>query len=366
LIETFRNLAQKIQPLRKSLKNKMKIPNPQIDSFLQRVAQEKIAGCLVYGPEISVVDYRFNLIAKKIAPDLSDPFLVTNISKERLSEDKAILSDEFFSLSMLGGRKLILIKGADIAAGTALKSLFEEKDFAKKSDNFILINGGDLDKSSALRKSAEDNPYFAAIPCYEDDERTIKSFISSQLSARQIKAKSAVVESLLNKLGKNRQVILSELDKIEIFLGDSKNLTPEIVSQLTESESEISINEFVTNFASQKFDLALLQSEKLLRDGFEAITLIRFLSNYFQKIYHCKVDLGLENADLEQIIKSQKLFFKIEMEFRKHLKSLSLNFLIKILQDLSDFELKIKTNLMAPKLAIPALINNYSASKKLL
>lgn len=344
----------------------MKIPNPQIDTFIQKVAQEKISGCLVYGPEISVVDYRFNLIAKKIAPDLSDPFLVTNISKERLSEDKAILSDEFFSLSMLGGRKLILVKGADIAAGSALKILFEEKDFAKKSDNFILINGGDLDKSSPLRKLAEDNPHFAAIACYEDDERTIKNFISSQLSARQIKSSSAVAEYLLDKLGKNRQIILSELDKIEIFLGDSKNLTTEIVNKLTESESEISVNEFITNFASQQFDLALIQSEKLLRDGFEAITLIRFLSNYFQKIYHCKIDLGLENADFEQIVKSQRLFFKIEMEFRKHLKSLSLKFLIKILQDLSDFELKIKTGAMPQKLAIAALVSNYSISKKIL
>ncbi len=344
----------------------MKIANPQIDSFIQRVAQEKIAGCLVYGPEISVVDYRFNLIAKKITPDLSDPFLVTNISKERLSEDKAILSDEFFSLSMLGGRKLILINGADIAAGSALKMLFEENDFSKKSDNFILINGGDLEKSSPLRKAAEDNPYFATIACYEDDERTIKSFISSQLSAMQIKTSSAVVESLLNKLGKNRQVILSELDKIDIFLGDSKNLTIETIDKLTESESEISVNEFISSFASQKFNLALMQSEKLAREGFEAIVLIRFLSNYFQKIYHCKIDLHLENSDFEQIIKSQKLFFKIEVEFRKHLKSLSLKFLIKILHDLSDFELKIKTGLMPSKLAIPALINNYSISQKLL
>jgi len=329
----------------------MKIANAQIDSYIQRIAQEKIAGCLIYGPETSVVDYRFDLVAKKISPDLSDPFLVSNISKERLAEDKGLLSDEFFSLSMLGGRKLILVKNADIAAAAALKILFEEKDFAKKSENFILIHGGDLDKSSALRKAAEDNLHFATIACYEDDERTIKNFIAAQLAAKQVKSTPQVLELLLEKFGKNRQIILSELEKILIFLGDAKELNVEIVNKLTASEAESSSNEFVMNFAAQKFDVALTQAEKLFKDGFEAITLIRFLSNYLQKLYHCKVELELQNSDFEEVVKSQRLFFKTEIEFRKHLKTSSLKFLTKNLQDLANLEIKIKSGVMPLKLA---------------
>jgi hypothetical protein len=118
----------------------MKIANSQIDLYIQRIAQEKVAGCLVYGPESSVVSYRFDLIAKKISPDLSDPFLVSNLSKERLAEDKGILADEFFSFSMLGGRKLILVKDCDIAAAAALKILFEDREFVKKSDIYSNYN----------------------------------------------------------------------------------------------------------------------------------------------------------------------------------------------------------------------------------
>lgn len=329
----------------------MKIANAQIDSYIQKIAQEKIAGCLIYGPETSVVDYRFDLVAKKISPDLSDPFLVTNLSKERLTEDKGTLADEFFSVSMLGGRKLILVKSADIAAGAALKILFEESDFAKKSDNFILISGGDLDKSSALRKAAEDSPYFSAIACYEDDERTIKNFIAGQLAAQQVKSSAQTLEMLLEKFGKNRQIILSELEKIMIFLGDSKELTAEMVSKITASEAESTSNEFVINFAAQKFDVALIQAEKLFKDGFEAITLIRFLSNYLQKLYHCKVEIDSQHSDFETAVKSQRLFFKTEVEFRKHLRISSLKFLTKTLQDLAALEIKIKSGELPGKLA---------------
>ena len=341
----------------------MKIANAQIDFYIQKIAQEKIAGCLIFGPETSVVDYRFDLIAKKISPDLSDPFMVANLSKERLAEDKGILADEFFSFSMLGGRKLILVKNADIAGGAALKILFEDRDYAKKSDNFILIHSGDLDKSSVLRKAAEDNSNFAVIACYEDDERTIRNFIATQLAAKQVKSSPQVLDLLLEKFGKNRQIILSELEKIMIFLGDSKELSIELVAKLTESEAESSSNEFVMNFAAQKFDVALLQAERLFKDGFEAITLIRFLSNYLQKLYHSKAEIESQIADFEEVVKSQRLFFKTEIEFRKHLKTLSLKFLIKNLQSLADLEIKIKTGAMPAKLVFIDFVQSSLRTK---
>lgn len=336
----------------------MKIAPFQIDNYIQRIADEKIAGCLVFGPETSFVNYRFDLIAKKISPDLSDPFLVTNISKERLSEDKGILADEFFSFSMLGGRKLIMVKDVDIAAAAALKILFEDSGFAKKSENFILIQAGDLDKGSALRKAAEDNPHFAAIACYEDDDRSIRKFIENELVKKQVKFNSQAIDQLFEKFGKNRQVILSELEKIIIFLGEEKNLTAEIVEKLIASEAEISANELVMNFAAQKFDAAFLQTEKLFKDGFEAITLIRFLTNYLQKLYQAKAAIDSGELDFETAVKNQRLFFKTEIEFRKHLKGISLKLLIKNLHDLQELEIKIKSGVMPAKLLFTAFIQD--------
>ncbi|NBV05945.1 MAG: DNA polymerase III subunit delta [Proteobacteria bacterium] len=328
----------------------MKIANAQIDFYIQKIAEEKIAGCLIFGPETAVINYRFDLIAKKIAPDLSDPFLVSNLSKERLTEDKGILADEFFSFSMLGGRKLILVKDIDIGCAAALKILFEDKEFAKKSDNFILIQAGDLDKGSALRNLCEDNKNFAAIACYEDDERVIKKFIESELAKRQIKSSSQLVEILLEKFGKNRQIILSELEKISLYLGEGKELNLDKISKISGLETEISANEFISSFAAKKFDLAILQAEKLFKNGFEPIALMRFLSNYLQKLYQAKCDIEFAGLDFEEAVKAQRLFFKTEIEFRKSLKLLSLNFLTKNLQRLSEFEIKMKNSLIAPKL----------------
>lgn len=338
----------------------MKIANAQIDSYIKRIAQEKIAGCLLFGPESSVATYRFNLIAPKIVTDLSDPFLVSNISKERLAEDKSLLIDEYYSMSFLGGRKLIIIKDTDINTGSALKNLFSDKEFSEKSDNFILIQAGDLDKSSALRKAAESNPNFAAIACYEDNEGVIKRFIEDELIKREIKSNFQITSYICDKCSKNRQSILSELDKISSYLGENKELTAEIIDKVIGCESDISATEFISSYSSKQFNLALIQSEKLFKNGFEPIVLIRFLSNYLQKLYQAKCQITFAKVDFETAVKSQRLFFKTEIEFRKNLKLLSLGFLAKNLQNLEDLENKIKISSLSSKALFIAFVQNSS------
>lgn len=341
----------------------MKIPPFQIENYINKIADEKVSGCLVFGPETSLVNYRFNEIAKKISPDLSDVFNVVNLSKERISEDKAILVDEFFAMSMLGGRRLILIKDTDAKLAESLKILFADEDFAKKSENFILIQGGDLEKSSALRKLCEDSPNFAAIACYEDSEVVIKKFIFEELTKRKIKFDNKVTQVFIEKIGLSRITILSEINKIEDFLGEEKNLDVAMLEGLISSESEASINDFILNFTAKKFDLALLAAEKNFRDGVEAIAMIRMLSAYLQKLYQARIAIDFNGVDFESAVKNQRLFFKVEPDFRKNLQLLSLKFLTKNLQILEELELKAKSGQVNPKLLVVSFVQSFLAVK---
>jgi DNA polymerase-3 subunit delta len=338
----------------------MKIQSAQINSFLQKIAQEKIAGCLVYGPEESVVKYRCDFIAKKIVTDLTDPFLVTHLGKERLAEDKSILADEFYSISMLGGRKLIWIKDAESQAGQALKTLCSENDFHKNSDNFILIQAGDLEKNSPLRKIAEAEPSFAAIACYEDNDQTSRKFIENELQKNRLIFNRSIVDFLLNRFGRNRQIIASEIEKIALFLGDEKQLTEETIEKVTLEQQENSIEEFIANFYSKKFSPAFIQLEKLLNSGSEPIMLIRFLSNYLQKIYHARIQIDSGLRDFESAVKEQRLFFKTEMQFKNHLKILPREFILELLRQLEKLEITIKTGHPDPKILLLSFVQNYN------
>ena len=70
--------------------------NLNIDIYLKNINQAKIAGCLLYGPNILLNNFRFELIAKNIVANLQDQFLVTNLDNHKIKEDPGVLLDEFF------------------------------------------------------------------------------------------------------------------------------------------------------------------------------------------------------------------------------------------------------------------------------
>ena len=125
----------------------------------------------------------------------------------------------------------------------------------------------------------------------------------------------------------------------------------DLINRATGALAEISSDEFIANFIEKNYAKSCETAEYLLRNGFEPIMLIRFLSNYLQKLYHAKIETDIAGIDFETAIKAQKLFFKTEGTFRKHLKTTQLVAIISYLKQLEALEIKIKTTTkIAPKL----------------
>lgn len=320
----------------------MKVPNTQIDKYIANIADTKIAGCLLYGPEKSLIEYRSKIIARKIVSNLSDPFLVANLSKEQIATNQSLVIDEFYSISMMGGRKLIIVNNPDVQLTNTLKSLVAYLDSGKTSENFLLIAAGDLAKTSPLRKIAEQTSHLATISCYEDGEAVIKSFIEQKLREREIIFDHKLVVFLQQKLGMNRNIIINEIDKIDIFSGKDRKIEAEVIDQLICDNHEATGQDFVMNFASGNYSKALNLAEKNFINGTEPITLIRFLNNYLQKIYQAQIDINIKKLSHEVAVKNQWLFFKMEIEFKKHLLVLEVRKVIELLSQIEKLELDIK------------------------
>ena len=64
----------------------MKFSASQADRFV-RAPDPNIRAVLVYGPDAGLVRERAEAIARAVAPELSDPFRVTNLSARQLVDD---------------------------------------------------------------------------------------------------------------------------------------------------------------------------------------------------------------------------------------------------------------------------------------
>jgi DNA polymerase-3 subunit delta len=344
----------------------MQIKPFQAESFINNIAKNKeIFAVVLYGPEAGLIQIRRKKIASSIVFDPNDPFLVVSLNEKQFDEDKGLLSDEFAAMSMLGGRKLINVEGGNKTT-ESLKMIFEEpKKSAKKvpseefkilGDNFILITAGELDKSSSLRKFAESSPYIAAIACYEDDVATISAIIRGKLQELKFTFDSNIVQILLDRFGKNRQIIINEIDKLDLFMGKDRNLTIDALSQNIADVAEVSAFGLVEEFASRNPAKAIFYLEKLYVEKVSPIMILRFLSNYFSKLLVVKSNIANgSNLDLE--MKIQNVFFKQQPIFKRHLNIWSPKAISSLLIKLQELEIKCKNSNFNSELLLAAFIN---------
>jgi DNA polymerase-3 subunit delta len=349
----------------------MQIKPYQAEAFINTIANNKeIFAVLVYGPESGLVSIRAKKIATSIVADLSDPFLVASLNEKQLDEDKGLLADEFAAISMLGGRKLIMVDGGNKMT-ESLKIIFEapkgkdqkQQDFRIIGDNFIVISAGDLDKSSSLRKFAEANPYIATIACYEDDVATISAIIRQKFKEQNFTFDNDVVEMLLNKFGKNRQIILNEIDKLALFMGEKRHISADILQEIIADIAEISAFQLVEEFANRDAKKAIFFLEKLFTEKTSSITIIRFLTNYFGKLSLVKNNIkNGSNLDLE--MKIQNIFFKQQPTFKKHLNSWNPKAINSLLIKLQELEIKCKNNNFDSEILLSAFVNFVLMQKR--
>ncbi len=337
----------------------MQIKPYQADAFINNIAGNKeIFAVLVYGPEAGLIQMRSKKIATSIVADLSDPFLVVSLNEKQFDDDKGLLADEFAAMSMLGGRKLIMVDGGNKTTDS-LKMIFDagkDKDFKLIGDNFILITAGDLDKSSSLRKFAEANPYIATIACYEDDAATISGIINQKLREEKFTFDGEVVQILLNKFGKNRQIILNEIEKLSLFMGKEKHITAEALLENIADMAEVSGFGLVEEFANRNLPKTIFYLEKLFAEKTSAIAIIRMLGNYFGKLNLVKANIeNGSNLDLE--MKIQNIFFKQQPAFKKHLSMWSSKTINSLLIKLQELEVKCKNSNFDSELLLASFIN---------
>src|SRR5271170_4774667 len=130
---------------------------------------EGLVAALIFGPDQGLVRERAEKLAKSVVPDLADPFRVADLDEALLSGDPARLADEAAALSMMGGRRVVRVRGG----GNALGKLFEAFLESPIGDALVVVEAGDLAKSSSLRSAFEGSDNAAAIACYADSGREI-------------------------------------------------------------------------------------------------------------------------------------------------------------------------------------------------
>lgn len=332
----------------------MKLQVRQIESFLKN-PDPAVKAVLVYGPDDGLMRERAQILAKHVVPDLSDPFLVATLSGEEISKDETRFYDEVHAIPMMGGRRLIRIKEPGEASAKIIQDYLDKPN----DEALVLVEGPDLGPRSALRKLFEKNGKAAALPCYVDDERSIRQVIQQSLRHAGYLAERDAVDFLSQAISGDRMKIRQDIEKLILFMGPAKEYKgqegPAMTRQLGTVTLEDAqkacgdtgargVDDLVMSAGQGQGVKSVRIFETLMEEGTSVIWILRALMNHFRRLHEAKANIvsGLSASQAIDTLRPP-VFFKQKQGFQKQLNSWSLEALGKILVDLNKLEAQSKS-----------------------
>jgi DNA polymerase-3 subunit delta len=266
-----------------------------IERTLSHPPKDMVAA-LIFGPDQGLVRERAETLIRAIVPDLRDPFLVADLDDSVLAADPARLFDEAAAIPMLGGRRVVRVRGA----GNSLARLFEEFLDDPAGDALVVVEGGDLSRGTGLRKVFEGADNAAAIACYGDTARDLPDVIRDALRGEGLAIAPDALADAAGRLGSDRGVTRRELEKLALYARGQKEVTLADVRAVLGDEAEVRSEEALDAAGQgdlRRLDLAL---ERLWVSGMSPVAIVRMALSHFQRLAVAKSEVekgeGIDGA----------------------------------------------------------------------
>lgn len=295
----------------------MKIQGTRIDRFVANPG-DGVRAVLVYGPDTGLVRERSDLLMQSAVPDLSDPFLVSELNAEAVLKDPALLADEAAAMALTGGRRAVRVRDCTDGVSDAAKSMLA----GPVSDSIVVLQAGELGPRSKLRQLFEGHDEAAAIPCYADDIRDLDRVVAETLAAEQLTVSPEANAFLVANLGSDRALTRSELQKLALYAHGAGRVELDDAVAVVGDSAALSLDDLC--FAALDGDMAGVDRAlaRSLQEGQSEVAILRALSRHLMRlqITVARVNQG-DSADRAVKLLRPPVFFKRVTQFKRQMQA---------------------------------------------
>ena len=281
-------------------------------------------------------------------------------------EEKEILDntsnffDNILTKSFFDNKKLIIINRATDKIKEAIVELM-----GKKPDDInIILNSKNLEKKSSIRKFFEKEKSIICVPFYEDNNQTLNLIVSLFFRNKKIPVSQQLINVLIERSRGDRKNLNNELQKIESFSENKKNLNLDEIIKLTNLADNYSASELVDHsLAKNTRKTVTILSENNYSDE-DNIIIIRTLLAKLKRLVKI-YELVDEKNNIEQAISVCRppIFWKDKPLVTQQIQSWKKEHLKNLIYKTNEIELLVKKNsVLAKNILADFIINN---SKKI-
>ncbi len=253
----------------------MKVQPAAADGFCRR-PDPAVGLVLLYGPDQGLVADRRRQLIEAVLGAADDPFRLTELASERVVETPGLLFEEAQALSLVGGRRIVLLRQATEPLAKPLTGLLKEGGHAA----LVIVEAGELGAGSALRKLAEKSQAAAAIACYRVEGNSLASQIREHLRGLGLSADPEAMDYLVEHLGGNRELTRNELEKLALYKGEGRaaRITLEEASAVVGNSSALQVDALVWACLVGRPGRAGPILDRLLGEAMAPVRLIRAIT----------------------------------------------------------------------------------------
>lgn len=189
---------------------------------------------LLWGEDAGAIRQAAQQAVAATGVDVADPFAATPLTLADIQNDPAALPDAATTVSLMGGKRLVLLKGVSGDEATpAVKALTEAVTTTlqlKLEDvHLILPIPRLLDKAHPLVKAVSTHPQGLSVRFFADTARDLATHLQSLFSAAQKRIDPAALAALTAHLGADRDIATREAEKLILYVAESPTITTEDV-----------------------------------------------------------------------------------------------------------------------------------------
>lgn len=271
----------------------MNIKPEQVDGVIKSLSST-IRGVVIYGSNEGMVSTISQQFIKAISEDIYDAFHVSYLNMSDITADVGCLYAEFNAQSLMGGRRVVVIKEATNLLTKTLKELLAESS----SDSLLVITSLNLKTKDSLAVLAKDDDAFYGIGCYDDRDDDISQFASQFMAKNGFRVEPSAFQVLCSRLSNDRKISQNELDKLITYMGNNKNIGINDVLTVISDTAASSQEDLCYFVALGQTEKAVSSFNRLIFEGENPVTLIRTVSYHFMKLLDCAVKMEKgETAD---------------------------------------------------------------------
>ena len=278
--------------------------------------------------------------------------IVENICKQKnlkktLFFEKEVLSNienflnSISTKSFFENEKIIVIKNTTDKLKEIVHDIYE----LQNPDITVILISDLLDKKSKLRNFFEKTKNVMCIPFYPDEHKNLNIIANNFFKKKDIKISQQTINLIIDRANQSRQHLNNELQKIENFALNKKEIKDVDIIKLTNLGKNYEISELVeTCLAKNQNKLLKIMNENHFSNE-DVILILRIFLIKTKRLLNLAVNSKPDKNFDEAIAKFKPpIFWKEKPYVKQQLINWSESKLKKLINDINEIELLSKKN----------------------